>query len=38
MDFVMDGLVSGRGVRALALIDSFSRERCTMTEVYRALA
>jgi len=37
MDFVMDGLASGRGVRALTLIDSFSRE-CLAIEVDGSLS
>lgn len=32
MDFVMDGLATGRAVRALTLVDSFSRE-CLAIEV-----
>ena len=37
MDFVMDGLASGRGLRAFTLVDSFSRE-CLAIEVDGSLS
>lgn len=37
MDFVMDGLASGRGLRAFTLVDSYSRE-CLAIEVDASLS
>ncbi len=38
MDFVMDGLATGRAVRALTLVDSFSRECLAIEGKRRSLA